>query len=117
MKQRLLVMNGQRIVQTEEAGAWKNSKVDKAGVIPPGIYNLHTAQKADNAQRYEGLIVHTTDKGIFQYVGKGKSIVLHDREAFDKVPSIGSAKSITYDQRGKAVVTTLEATQSRSRTL
>jgi hypothetical protein len=30
MKQRLLVMNGQRIVQAEQEGAWANQKVDKA---------------------------------------------------------------------------------------
>ena len=35
MKQRLLVMNGQRIVQAEQEGAWANQKVDKAGALKP----------------------------------------------------------------------------------
>ena len=40
MKQRLLVMNGQRIVQTDQCRAWANQKVDKAGALKPGIsYN------------------------------------------------------------------------------
>ena len=47
MKQRLLVMNGQKIVQSEQAGAWINQKVDKAGALNPGIYNLYMAQVAD----------------------------------------------------------------------
>jgi hypothetical protein len=54
MKQRLLVMNGQRIVQSEQGGAWTIEKVDKAGAIKPGIYNLHTALPADKSQRYVG---------------------------------------------------------------
>jgi cell filamentation protein len=32
-KQRVLVMNGQRVLQSEEAGKWKNDNVDKAGRI------------------------------------------------------------------------------------
>ena len=36
MKERLLVMNGQRIVQAEKDGAWTNQKVDKAGALKPG---------------------------------------------------------------------------------
>ena len=47
MKERLLVMNGQRIVQAEKDGAWTNQKVDKAGALKPGIYNLYTAQAAE----------------------------------------------------------------------
>ena len=50
MKQRLLVMNGQRIVQAEQEGAWANQKVDKAGALKPGMYNLYMAQQADKKQ-------------------------------------------------------------------
>jgi hypothetical protein len=31
MKQRLLVMNGQKILQHEQEGRWQNDKVEKAG--------------------------------------------------------------------------------------
>jgi hypothetical protein len=41
MKQRLLVMNGQKIVQHEQEGRWLNDKVEKAGLVKPGIYNLY----------------------------------------------------------------------------
>jgi hypothetical protein len=33
MKQRLLVMNGQRLVQIEKEGQWATDKVDKAGPV------------------------------------------------------------------------------------
>lgn len=102
MKQRLLVMNGQRIVQTEQAGAWVTQKVDKAGALRPGIYNLYTAQEADKARRHDGVIAHVDDTHIYQQIGK--NFVMHSRDNFDIVPSIGSAKSIMYDATGKAQV-------------
>lgn len=70
MKQRLLVMNGQRIVQTEQEGAWANQKVDKAGALKPGIYNLYMAQQADKKQTHDGVIVHADNNQVYQQVGK-----------------------------------------------
>jgi len=102
MKQRLLVMNGQRIVQTEQEGAWANQKVDKAGALKPGIYNLYMAQQADKKQTHDGVIVHADNNQVFQQIGK--NFVMHARSDFDKVPEIGSAKSISYSAQGKAVV-------------
>lgn len=102
MKQRLLVMNGQRIVQAEKSGAWTNEKVDKAGSLRPGIYNLYMAKEADKSQRHDGIIVHADGQNVYQQVGK--SFVMHGRKNFDKVPDIGSTKSIEYSAQGKAVV-------------
>ena len=113
MKQRLLVMNGQRIVQSEQGGAWTNQKVDKAGELKPGIYNLYMAQQADKSQRHEGVIVHADSSSVFQQVGK--QFVMHSRSDFDKVPDIGSAKSISYDAQGKANVSAEAFKLSRGR--
>lgn len=113
MRQRLLVMNGQRIVQTEQGGTWVAEKVDKAGALKPGIYNLYAAEKPDRSQRYDGLIVHSDASHIFQQVGK--KIVMHDRINFDIVPDIGSAKGITYNDQGKAVVSAEAVKLSRGR--
>lgn len=115
MKQRLLVMNGQRIVQTEQGGAWTSQKVDKAGALKPGIYNLFVAQKADMSQRHDGMIVHIDNNCIFQQIGR--NFVMHDCSAFDKVPEIGRVKSIIYDAQGKAVVSaeTIKLSRGRSR--
>lgn len=113
MKQRLLVMNGQRIVQSEQGGAWTNQKVDKAGELKPGIYNLYMAQQADKSQRHEGVIVHADSNSVFQQVGK--QFVMHSRSDFDKVPDIGSAKSISYDAQGRANVSAEAVKLSRGR--
>jgi ABC-type Fe3+/spermidine/putrescine transport system ATPase subunit len=102
MKQRLLVMNGQRIVQTEQGSEWQNQKVDHARALKPGIYNLYMAQAADKSKRHEGTIVHTNDTHVYQQVGK--NFIMHTRSDFDKVPEIGNAKSIAYNAEGRAVV-------------
>lgn len=114
MKHRLLVMNGQKIVQTENAGAWTNKKVDKAGSLKPGIYNIYMAKNADKSQRHDGTIVHADSDSIYQQVGK--NFVMHARPDFDKVPEIGSAKSISYDVSGKAQVSAESVKLSRGRT-
>lgn len=101
MKQRLLVMNGQRIVQADQGGAWANQRVDKAGALKPGIYNLYTAKDADKSKSHEGMIVHADNNKIYQQIGK--NFVMHSKSDFDIVPDIGSVKSISYDTAGKAI--------------
>lgn len=102
MKERLLVMNGQRIIQAEKDGAWTNLKVDKAGALKPGIYNLYMAQAASKKQTHDGVIVYADNNNVYQQIGK--NFVTHSRSDFDKVPEIGSAKSISYNAQGKATV-------------
>lgn len=114
MKQRLLIMNGQRIVQIEKGGTWTNDKVDKAGTLKPGIYNLYMAKEADKSQKHDGTIVHTDSGNVYQQIGK--NFVMHDRNTFDKVPDIGTLKSIGYDAQGKAVVAeAIRLSRGRSR--
>jgi hypothetical protein len=113
MKQRLLVMNGQRIVQAEHEGGWTNQKVDKAGELKPGVYNLYTAKEADKTQRHDGMIVHADNNNVYQQVGK--NFVMHARADFDKVPEVGTAKSISYDAQGKAKVSAEAVKLNRSR--
>jgi hypothetical protein len=101
MKQRLLVMNGQRLVQSEQGGQWNTDKVEKAGTIKPGIYNIHLSAQADKAKTQDGVIVYADQNHVYQQVGK--SFVKHDRLSFDKVPEIGGNLSVKYDN-GKAIV-------------
>lgn len=95
MKQRLLVMNGQRLVQSEQEGQWNTDKVEKAGLIKPGIYNIHLSAQADKTKTEEGVILYVDQANVYQQVGK--YFVKHDKEDFDKVPEIGSISSIKYD--------------------
>ena len=111
MKYRLLVMNGQRIVQTEQGGQWQNDKVDKAGLVKPGIYNIHLADQADKSQTYQGTIIHADRESVYQQVGK--QFVRHDRKDFGKVPELGSSSNVHYEQ-GKAVAEAASQRLARS---
>ena len=110
MKQRLLVMNGQRIVQHEQEGQWQNDKVDRAGTVKPGIYNLYLASQADKNKTHDGVILYADKESVFQQVGK--TFIKHARSDFEKVPESGSNASIRYDQ-GRAVASVLVAHLSR----
>ena len=110
IKQRLLVMNGQRLLQSEQGGQWKTDKVEKAGTIKPGIYNIHLSAQADKANTYDGVILYADKNNVYQQIGK--NFVKHDRTAFDKVPEIGSNSSIKYDNN-KAVVSSSTIKLSR----
>ena len=100
MKLRLIVMNGQRIVETEEDGVWKCQEVGKAGKLKPGIYNLYLSQQPDKSKCYGGVIVHSSDSYIYQKVGE--IFIIHSRSDFyDTLPEIGTQKSIIYDAFGK----------------
>lgn len=96
MKQRLLVMNGQRIVQHEQEGQWQTDKVEKAGNVKPGIYNLYLASEADKSTVHDGVIVHADANAVYQKVGK--QLVQHHRSVFDKVPELGGSCSIRYEE-------------------
>jgi hypothetical protein len=102
MKQRLLVMNGQRLVQSEQAGQWSTIKVERAGTVKPGIYHLHLAIDPDKSKAYDGLILYADQGLIYQQVGK--VLVKHSLPDFDTVPEIASSARIKYEV-GKAVVT------------
>jgi len=110
IKRRLLVMNGQRLVQSEQDGQWNTDKVEKAGTIKPGIYNIHLSAQADKANTYDGVILYADKNNVYQQIGK--NFVKHDRTAFDKVPEIGSNSSIKYDNN-KAVVSSSTIKLSR----
>jgi hypothetical protein len=105
MKKRLLVMNGSRLVQFEQGdGKWQTETVAKANGVKPGIYNISLASQADKAKEYAGIILHSDKSTIYQQIGKN-SYVSHNREDFGKVPDVGQLKTVSYDSKGKAVVT------------
>lgn len=102
MKQRLLVMNGQKLLQSEHAGQWQVDKVEKAGAIRPGIYNIYLATPADPASAHIGVVLHADTEFVYQHVGK--AFVRHDRASFDQVPGLGAQVRIRY-QDHQAIVT------------
>lgn len=110
MKQRLVVMNGQKLVQNEGAGEWVTGKVEKAGSIRPGLYNLYLAHEADRGTVHEGLILYADNGHVFQQAGK--TLVKHPVNAFDTLPETGKLTQIKYAEgKAQAVV----AVQRRGR--
>ena len=110
MKQRLLVMNGQRIVQSEQGGQWKTDKVEKANAVKPGIYHIHLATQADKSKSHDGVILHIDRESVYQHVGK--NFITHALGDFMKVPDVGANASVKYEA-GKAVVSKAAVKLSR----
>ena len=111
-KVRLIVMNGQRIIQREEEGKWQNYEVDKAGAIKPGIYNLYLAMPAEKRKTYEGVIVHAEENAVYQQVGRG--FVIHARNDLDTVPVVGGTYRIEHGAN-KATVAQVSARRRLAR--
>ncbi|MEP6604613.1 MAG: KfrB domain-containing protein [Nitrosospira sp.] len=113
MKQRIVVMNGQRLVQTEQEGQWKTIHVEKARSIKAGIYNLYRAENAFKNKESIGMILHTNNDYVYQQ--QGRDVLRHDRKDFTVVPEHGIIKSISYDEQGQAI--TVSATLSLSHSI
>lgn len=112
-RERLLVMNGSRILQGE-AGAndWQNVKVTPgAEGLKPGFYNLFTAQRPEANGQYQGQVVHADKSKVYQQVGK--TMVAHEAGAFKQPPVIGKAYAVAYSN-GNATVNDGQS-QARSR--
>lgn len=114
MKQRLLVMNGQKLLQSERAGEWQVDKVERAGTIRPGIYNLYLSTPADQASAHVGVVVHADSQFVYQQVGK--TFVRHERTRFAQVPTFGAHVSIRYrDEHATVAAATVKQGRKLSR--
>ena len=114
IKQRLLVMNGQRLLQVSQAGEWATKKVDKAGALKPGIYDLHLSIFADKAKSYDGPVLFADQTSVYQKVGK--DYIKHAREHFSSIPQAGTAVNIRYDgEKATLAASSLKLATKRSR--
>ena len=113
MKRRVLVINGQRIVQSDSGEGWRSEKVEKAFNLKAGIYNIYTASPTDKTQASSGVIVYADKDSVYQRMRK--KVIMHSRNDFDRVPGIGSAKRIEYNADGRAVAADSSIRQARSR--
>jgi len=99
MKQRLIVMNGCKILQSEIKGEWVNEKIRKAENIKPGLYKLFLTSSPRENTTYTGVILYSDKTDIYQYVNK--SIVKHKVAALGiKAPKVGSITTLIYDSEG-----------------
>lgn len=95
MKQRLLELNGYRLLQNQNAGQWDVDKVDKAGALKPGIYNIHLATPADKTKIHDGIVLYADKDFVYQQVGK--TFVRHEGAAFHVLPAPGMRCKIRYE--------------------
>lgn len=113
-KQRLVVMNGHCFLQSfGENNKWLDQKVEKAGPRPPGLYNLYAASPPEPGKAHDGLVMYADGENVYQLVGK--AMIRHPRAAFQALPTVGAAQSISY-AKGQALVTE-SLGKSRSRSL
>jgi hypothetical protein len=47
-------------------GQWAADKVENAGTINLGIYNIHSSALADKKQTHDGVIVHADADNVYQ---------------------------------------------------
>jgi len=122
MKQRILVMNGQRLIQTyHDNQEWKTDKVERAPGLKPGIYNIYLAKVVEDNHKqaqneFSGVVIHVNNTAVIQQIGK--DFIMHDRKKFTKVPTIGDNVAIQYGEDTKvSVAKFVQKTVSRKRTL
>ena len=118
-RERLLVMNGTRVLQSEGAGgAWQNAKVtpETAGQnLKPGFYNLFAAQRPDTNGNYQGQVVHADKDKVIQQAGK--ELVSHDASTFEGKPVVGKSYTVAYTNGSATVSEGSMQTRARSRGL
>lgn len=114
--QRVLVMNGQRLLQSAgDDGKWKVDKVTPAADgMKPGIYNIGNATAPTKGKAMEGMVIHADQESVYQQTGKS-TFVKHDAKAFEKPPAVGSTVAVNYD--GNKATATASQGQSRSRSI
>ena len=100
--QRLLVMNRQKILQTQKAGEkdWQTLAVVESSA-QPGFYYLESARLADKTATSDGQFIHNDHKFLYQQCGT--TLVKHELSAFDQKPVEGSIGRVRY-QKGNAIV-------------
>lgn len=116
MKQRILVMNGQKILQNFNDNEWKTAGVIKKAEegIRPGIYNIYLAKKAETDNKvYEGLILYIDKQEGLVYQQVNKEFITHKLELFSSPPSIGKTVSIQYDNYEKLNLIKIDAVSNR----
>ncbi|CAE6519167.1 Cell filamentation protein [Nitrosomonas nitrosa] len=98
-KLRIVVMNGQKIIQALVNNEWETTgtikKVEEG--IKPGIYNIYLAKPPGDKKRYEGKIVYIDKENAVFYQQTGKDFIVYRLNAVDGKPVAGKDMIIEYD--------------------
>ncbi len=113
-KLRMIVMNGQKILQTQNNNEWESigtiKKVDEG--IKPGVYNIYLAKTPVDKNQYEGKIIHIDKVNAIFYQQVNKDYVVHQLNAVDGKPFAGKDVAITYDGE-KATLTPIDTLKNK----
>ena len=98
-KLRMIVMNGQRIIQALVNNEWETTGTIKKAEegIKPGIYNIYLAQKPEDKKQYEGKILYVDKENEVFYQQTGKDFIVHQLNAIGGKPIAGKDVIIEYD--------------------
>ncbi len=113
-KLRMIVMNGQKILQTQNNNEWETvgtiKKVDES--IKPGVYNIYLAKTPVDKNRYEGKVIHIDKENAIFYQQVSKDFIVHQLNSVDGKPVAGKDVAITYDGE-KATLTLIDTPKNK----
>jgi len=113
-KLRMIVMNGQKILQTQNNNEWETvgtiKKVEEG--IKPGVYSIYLAKAPVDKNQYEGKIIHIDKDNAVFYQQINKDFIVHQLNAVDGKPAAGKNVAITYDGE-KATLTLIDALKNK----
>ena len=113
-KLRMIVMNGQKILQTQNNNDWETigtiKKVDEG--IKPGVYNIYLAKTPVDKNQYEGQIIYIDKENAIFYQQVKKDFIVHQLKAVDGKPVAGKDVVIAYDEE-KATLTLIDSLKNK----
>ena len=113
-KLRMIVMNGQKILQTQNNNEWETTgtikKVDEG--IKPGVYNIYLATAPVDKNQYQGQIIYIDKENAVCYQQVKKDFIMHKVNAVDGKPVAGKDVAITYDGE-KGTLTLIDALKNK----
>ncbi|SDU18394.1 KfrB domain-containing protein [Nitrosomonas ureae] len=113
-KLRMIVMNGQKILQTKNNNEWETmgtiKKADEG--IKPGVYNIYLATAPVDKNQYQGQIIYIDKENSVFYQQVKKDFIVHQLNAIDGKPVAGKDVAITYDGE-KATLTLIDALKNK----
>ena len=113
-KQRIIVMNGQKILQTQNNNEWETTgAINKAEEgIRPGVYNIYLAKEPSDKNQYEGtILLIDKDNGVF-YQQSNKDFIVHQLKAVDGKLVAGKDVVVKYDGE-KAALTQINSLKNK----
>ncbi|SFL14809.1 hypothetical protein SAMN05216302_103518 [Nitrosomonas aestuarii] len=98
-KLRIVVMNGQKIIQALVNNEWETTGTIKKAEegIKPGIYNIYLAKIPEDKKQYEGKILYVDKENEVFYQQTGKDFIVHRLNMVNGKPVAGNDVVVEYD--------------------